>query len=205
MTRRAAVDVRSILGAVLVQQRDEVTEARSLWSAQTFAAAGLKVATKRAPSEAEWGALRFAWRICAHVKSNAVIFTDASRTLAIGAGQMSRVDAVQVAVMKATNSDGRTAGRVGRRLGCIFSVPRRIGRPCESRRHGRRSAGRVVARQRSHRGRQRTRYCDGVYGEATFSALVRLKQDTTGPPEGGHYRDFSPSVVSAFRRTCSAA
>jgi len=100
-------DVRSILGAVLVQQRDEVTEAHSLWSAQTFAAAGLKVATKRAPSEAEWGALRFAWRICAHVKSNAVIFTDASRTLAIGAGQMSRVDAVQVAVMKATNSDGR--------------------------------------------------------------------------------------------------
>jgi phosphoribosylaminoimidazolecarboxamide formyltransferase/IMP cyclohydrolase len=100
-------DVRSILGAVLVQQRDEVTEARSLWSAQTFAAAGLKVATKRAPSEAEWGALRFAWRICAHVKSNAVIFTDSTRTLAIGAGQMSRVDAVQVAVMKAANPDGK--------------------------------------------------------------------------------------------------
>jgi phosphoribosylaminoimidazolecarboxamide formyltransferase/IMP cyclohydrolase len=100
-------DVRSILGAMLVQQRDEVTEARSPWSAQTFAAAGLRVATKRVPTEAEWGALRFAWRICAHVKSNAVIFTDASRTLAIGAGQMSRVDAVQVAVMKAMNSDGR--------------------------------------------------------------------------------------------------
>src|SRR5688572_12608757 len=100
-------DVRSILGAMLVQQRDEVTEARSPWNVKTFAAAGLKVATKRAPTESEWGALRFAWRICAHVKSNAVIFTDASRTLAIGAGQMSRVDAVQVAVMKATNSDGR--------------------------------------------------------------------------------------------------
>ncbi|MEO5739638.1 MAG: bifunctional phosphoribosylaminoimidazolecarboxamide formyltransferase/IMP cyclohydrolase [Vicinamibacterales bacterium] len=100
-------EVRSILGAMLVQRRDEVTEARSPWSAQTFAAAGLKVATRRAPSEAEWGALRFAWRICAHVKSNAVIFTDASRTLAIGAGQMSRVDAVQVAVMKAMNSDGK--------------------------------------------------------------------------------------------------
>ena len=100
-------EVRSILGAMLVQQRDEVIEARSPWNASTFAAAGLKVATKRAPSEAEWGALRFAWRICAHVKSNAVIFTDASRTLAIGAGQMSRVDAVQVAVMKAMNSEGK--------------------------------------------------------------------------------------------------
>ena len=99
-------DVRSILGAVLVQQRDEVIEARSPWTVGTFALAGLKVATRRAPTELEWGALRFAWRICAHVKSNAVIFTDASRTLAIGAGQMSRVDAVQVAVMKAMQSDG---------------------------------------------------------------------------------------------------
>jgi phosphoribosylaminoimidazolecarboxamide formyltransferase/IMP cyclohydrolase len=103
----AGGDVRSILGAMLVQQRDEVTEARAPWNAKTFAAAGLKVATHRAPSDSEWGALRFAWRICAHVKSNAVIFTDASRTLAIGAGQMSRVDAVQVAIMKALQSEGK--------------------------------------------------------------------------------------------------
>ena len=100
-------EVRSILGAMLVQQRDEVGEARSPWTAANFAAAGLKVATKRAPTELEWGALRFAWRVCAHVKSNAVIFTDATRTLAIGAGQMSRVDAVQVAVMKATSAEGK--------------------------------------------------------------------------------------------------
>jgi phosphoribosylaminoimidazolecarboxamide formyltransferase / IMP cyclohydrolase len=100
-------EVRSILGAMLVQQRDEVVEARSPWNARNFAAAGLKVATKRAPTDLEWGALRFAWRICAHVKSNAVLFTDASRTLAIGAGQMSRVDAVQVAVMKAMSSGGK--------------------------------------------------------------------------------------------------
>jgi phosphoribosylaminoimidazolecarboxamide formyltransferase / IMP cyclohydrolase len=100
-------DVRSILGAMLVQQRDEVVEARSSWNAKTAAAAGLKTVTKRSPSESEWRALRFAWRVCAHVKSNAVIFTDASRTLAIGAGQMSRVDAVQVAMMKAAASEGK--------------------------------------------------------------------------------------------------
>jgi len=100
-------DVRSILGAVLVQQRDEVVEARAQWSARTAEASGLKVVTRRGPSESEWTALRFAWRICAHVKSNAVIFTDASQTLAIGAGQMSRVDAVQVAVMKALITDGK--------------------------------------------------------------------------------------------------
>jgi phosphoribosylaminoimidazolecarboxamide formyltransferase/IMP cyclohydrolase len=100
-TPAARREVRSILGAMLVQERDEVVEARTAWRATSIEQAGLRVVTTRPPSEAEWGALRFAWRICAHVKSNAVIFTDASRTLAIGAGQMSRVDAVGVAVMKA--------------------------------------------------------------------------------------------------------
>ena len=57
--------------------------------------------TKRQPTADEWQALRFAWRVCAHVKSNTVIFTAADRTLAVGAGQMSRVDAVKVARMKA--------------------------------------------------------------------------------------------------------
>jgi phosphoribosylaminoimidazolecarboxamide formyltransferase/IMP cyclohydrolase len=93
------LELRSILGAVLAQARDVVTEARHDWS--DTAAAGLAVPTRRGPSAAEWQALRFAWRVCAHVKSNTVIFTAAERTLAIGAGQMSRVDAVNVAVMKA--------------------------------------------------------------------------------------------------------
>src|SRR5213078_2715813 len=63
-------------------------------------------------TEQELHALRFAWRVCAHVKSNAVIFTDAERTLAIGAGQMSRVDAVNVAVMKAQAGRRTLAGSV---------------------------------------------------------------------------------------------
>jgi phosphoribosylaminoimidazolecarboxamide formyltransferase/IMP cyclohydrolase len=89
-------DVRSILGAVLVQARDRVVEAASPWPADD-----LRVVTRRQPTAEEWTALRFAWRICAHVKSNTVIFTAADRTLAIGAGQMSRVDSVNVARMKA--------------------------------------------------------------------------------------------------------
>jgi phosphoribosylaminoimidazolecarboxamide formyltransferase / IMP cyclohydrolase len=97
-------DFRSILGGMLVQQRDDVAEARIEWTPNTIDS-GLKVPTRRQPTEAEWIALRFAWRVCAHVKSNAVIFTDASRTLAIGAGQMSRVDAVEMAVMKARKSE----------------------------------------------------------------------------------------------------
>ncbi len=90
------IEIRSIVGGVLVQTRDVVREAHEKWPVD-----GLKVVSKRQPTESEWQALRFAWRICAHVKSNTVMFAAADRTLAIGAGQMSRVDAVQVARMKA--------------------------------------------------------------------------------------------------------
>jgi phosphoribosylaminoimidazolecarboxamide formyltransferase/IMP cyclohydrolase len=94
-----APELRSILGAVLVQQRDSVREGRHPWPGD--APGELKVVTRRQPTESEWKALRFAWRVCAHVKSNTVIFTGDHQTLAIGAGQMSRVDAVKTAVMKA--------------------------------------------------------------------------------------------------------
>ena len=93
-------ECRSILGAVLVQERDRVVEAQQLWTPAALPE-GVRVATVRQPTADEWMALRFAWRICAHVKSNTILFTDAQRTLAIGAGQMSRVDAANVAVMKA--------------------------------------------------------------------------------------------------------
>lgn len=90
-------DVRSILGAWLVQDHDRVIEGALPWPT----ADGPRVVTRRAPTPEEWAALRFAWRVCGHVKSNTVIFTSADATLAIGAGQMSRVDAVRTAVLKA--------------------------------------------------------------------------------------------------------
>jgi phosphoribosylaminoimidazolecarboxamide formyltransferase/IMP cyclohydrolase len=89
-------EMRSFLGGRLVQQPDRVSEARDAWPASDFP----RVVTKRAPTAGEWTALRFAWRVCGHVKSNAVVFTGADRTLAVGAGQMSRVDAVRIAVLK---------------------------------------------------------------------------------------------------------
>jgi phosphoribosylaminoimidazolecarboxamide formyltransferase/IMP cyclohydrolase len=102
-------DIRTILGGTLHQEPDRVVEARNPWppgvnsqpphsSSQDF---GIRVVTRRQPTPAEWQALRFAWRLCAHVKSNTIIFTGVDRSLAVGAGQMSRVDAVKVAVMKA--------------------------------------------------------------------------------------------------------
>jgi phosphoribosylaminoimidazolecarboxamide formyltransferase/IMP cyclohydrolase len=93
-------EVRSFLGGLLQQERDRVVEAREPWPQEGCP----KVVSRRQPTAEEWTALRFAWRVCAHVKSNSVIFTAQDRTLAIGAGQMSRVDAVKVAVMKATGA-----------------------------------------------------------------------------------------------------
>jgi phosphoribosylaminoimidazolecarboxamide formyltransferase/IMP cyclohydrolase len=110
-------EIRTFLGGMLHQEPDRVVEARDPWGppsqSESSAASArpspsgsasegqIRVVTKRQPTAEEWTALRFAWRVCAHVKSNAVIFTAADRTVAVGAGQMSRVDAVKVAVMKA--------------------------------------------------------------------------------------------------------
>jgi len=98
--RLFTIEQRSILGALLLQQRDRVDEAEREWANQALPE-GVRVVSRRQPTPEEWQALRFAWRVCAHVKSNAIVFTDSRRTLAVGAGQMSRVDAVNVAVLKA--------------------------------------------------------------------------------------------------------
>ncbi len=87
---------REVLGEVLVQQVDRLEECDTLWPNEFT-----KVVTKRPPTAYEWEGLRFACRVCAKVKSNAVIFTANDQTLAIGAGQTSRLDAVLVARMKA--------------------------------------------------------------------------------------------------------
>ena len=103
-----SVEWRSIKGALLVQATDRVEEARHPWRSPL--PDGVRVVTKRQPMPNEWEALRFAWRIAAHVKSNAIVFTDDRQTLAIGAGQMSRVDAANVAVMKARSAGVLLAG-----------------------------------------------------------------------------------------------
>ncbi len=96
-------DVRSILGAWLVQERDQVVECAGPWGDGAAVAPDtvLRVVTRRQPTADEWTALRFAWRVCAHVKSNTILFARPDRIAAVGAGQMSRVDAVNVAKMKA--------------------------------------------------------------------------------------------------------
>jgi phosphoribosylaminoimidazolecarboxamide formyltransferase/IMP cyclohydrolase len=88
---RTGLDVRSIRGGLLVQTVDRPAREDTGW----------KVVTKRAPTDAERASLELAWCIAKHVKSNAIVFANAERSLAVGAGQMSRVDSVQIARTKA--------------------------------------------------------------------------------------------------------
>jgi phosphoribosylaminoimidazolecarboxamide formyltransferase/IMP cyclohydrolase len=83
--------VKSISGGYLVQTADT----HQLDRAQC------QVKTARAPSGEEWKALLFGWKVCKHVKSNAIVYARAGQTVSVGAGQMSRVDSVKVGAMKA--------------------------------------------------------------------------------------------------------
>ena len=85
------LDMRTVSGGVLVQATD----------ATTCAASAAKVVSQRKPTQAEIDDLDFAWRVAKHVKSNAIVFVGGGRTLGVGAGQMSRVDSVKLAVSKA--------------------------------------------------------------------------------------------------------
>jgi len=80
-----------VIGGVLVQDRDA-----TLGDVPNF-----KVVTKRQPTAAEWASLLFGWKVCKHVKSNAIVYVRGEETLGIGAGQMARVDSSRIAVWKA--------------------------------------------------------------------------------------------------------
>jgi phosphoribosylaminoimidazolecarboxamide formyltransferase / IMP cyclohydrolase len=85
------LELKRIFGGVLVQEQDN----------HKLNESELRVVTDRAPTEQERRDMLFAWKVCKHVKSNAIVFARDSQTLGIGAGQMSRVDSVKIAVMKA--------------------------------------------------------------------------------------------------------
>jgi phosphoribosylaminoimidazolecarboxamide formyltransferase/IMP cyclohydrolase len=87
----AEPELKRISGGVLVQQPDR----------HALTAADLKTVTERAPTLAEKEAMLFAWKVAKHVKSNAIVFAREGQTLGVGAGQMSRVDSVKIAVLKA--------------------------------------------------------------------------------------------------------
>jgi phosphoribosylaminoimidazolecarboxamide formyltransferase/IMP cyclohydrolase len=84
-------DLKRVMGGLLVQDRDIDLEDRS----------EMEVVTERKPTEAEWGEMLFGWRVCKHVRSNAIVLARHLASIGIGAGQMSRVDSVRLAIEKA--------------------------------------------------------------------------------------------------------
>jgi phosphoribosylaminoimidazolecarboxamide formyltransferase / IMP cyclohydrolase len=87
-------DFKRVVGGLLIQDRDIDLEDRS----------AMEVVTERKPTEQEWGEMLFAWKVCKHVRSNAIVLSRELATVGIGAGQMSRVDSVRIAVEKASGA-----------------------------------------------------------------------------------------------------
>lgn len=96
------LDVKTVANGYLCQSVDNPVEDSSTW----------RVVTRRAPSDEERAALAFAWKVAKHVKSNAIVYVQGTRTLGVGAGQMSRVDSSAIAVMKAHKAGLDLAGSV---------------------------------------------------------------------------------------------
>ena len=93
-------DLKRVMGGLLVQDRDIDLEDRS----------EMEVVTERKPSEAEWGEMLFGWKVCKHVRSNAIVLSRELASVGIGAGQMSRVDSVRLAIEKARDAGSDLQG-----------------------------------------------------------------------------------------------
>jgi phosphoribosylaminoimidazolecarboxamide formyltransferase/IMP cyclohydrolase len=100
--QRGVTEYRSVLGGLLAQEADlaDLDETH------------LRVVSERRPTDTEWGALRFAWKVAKHVKSNAIVLTTGDQLIGVGGGQMSRVDSARIAVMRARGVGLETRGTV---------------------------------------------------------------------------------------------
>ena len=95
-------EARSVIGGLLLQDAD-LTD---------LDPAALRVVSRRAPTAAEMAALRFAWRVAKHTRSNAIVLATADQVVGVGAGQMNRVDSARLAVMRARELGLETGGAV---------------------------------------------------------------------------------------------
>ena len=102
LTRKSVCEIRSVQAGVLVQQADM----------KSSLIEDAKVVTKRQPTESEKADLAFAWNLCAHVKSNAIVLAKNSMLISVGAGQMSRVDSAELAVSKSKTHQHDLQGAV---------------------------------------------------------------------------------------------
>ena len=174
----AQLDVRSVDGGLLVQSIDRVNTDRSAMS----------VPTQRQPDDAQWRDLLVAWRVCRHVKSNAIVIVRDGMAVGVGAGQMSRVEAAELAVQRAGDRVVRCGGRVRRFLPDA-------GRARDARQGGRRRrdpARRLEEGPGGHRRRRRARDGHGPRRGAPLPPLSRRAQRAE--------RRASPALVPRRRR-----
>jgi len=94
-TNENAFEYRTISGGMLVQNRDDLKITKD----------DLKIVSEKHPTDEQIRALLFAWKVCKHVKSNAIVFANESQTVGVGAGQMNRVDSVRIAAMRAARTE----------------------------------------------------------------------------------------------------
>jgi phosphoribosylaminoimidazolecarboxamide formyltransferase/IMP cyclohydrolase len=112
--REAGVVDQSIVGGRLVQDRD----------LKRLSADDLEVVTERAPTDEQVESMLFAWRVCKHTTSNAIVFADGTETVGLGVGQVSRVDAVELAAKKAkTDAEGKSAAGAVMASDAFFPFP----------------------------------------------------------------------------------
>ena len=95
--RQSNFEYKQISGGFLVQEKDIYNVSES----------DLKFVTERKPTDEELRAMLLAWKVCKHVKSNAIVFANENQTIGVGAGQMNRVDSVRIAAMRAERFDCR--------------------------------------------------------------------------------------------------
>jgi len=151
-----ALAYQSIRGGLLVQDMDARDTPREQM-----------IVCHQGPATGDdWKGLLFAWKVCKWVKSNAIVYTDARRTLGIGAGQMSRIDAANLGCKKPAG--GRWEGSC---LRCLLPVPRCGGPGGAGGREGDHTARRLVARRGKHLGRRRVWHGHGLYRDAPLPAL----------------------------------
>jgi phosphoribosylaminoimidazolecarboxamide formyltransferase/IMP cyclohydrolase len=107
------VEGKAVIGGELVQTRDVVCETREQ----------MTVLSARQPGEPEWADMLFAWRVCRHVRSNAIVIATDGATIGIGAGQMSRVDAVRIAIEKAREAQPQLLAGASLASDAFFPFP----------------------------------------------------------------------------------
>ena len=163
-----------------------------------------KVATERQPTEREWNDLRFAWAAVAPVKSNAILLARDEAAIGIGAGQMSRVDSVFLAVHKARQQGHDPAGSVLASDG-FFPFADGVEQAAGGGRDRHHPARRLGARRRSRRGRQPARHGDGHDRPPPVPTLAHGSHDRSTPQERPPYllgpRRPSPSSSLIYLAT----